>query len=80
MVIIIGAINEIEGSMDERRNLLSKLLKCAGRLPSWMKMLFTSRAEEPILQSFQNLPPVLIEQDDPRHVRHLRDSRILCVY
>ena len=72
-VILIDAVDEI-GTMGskERNEFLKFLVKSLGRFPSWVKVFLTSRPEEDIKKQLNAFDPFVIDAEDPRHEKDLR--------
>lgn len=74
-VIVIDALDEIgvQGSDDKnRRNILKWIASSVSRLPSWVKLLVTSRPETDIIKEFKVHKPKTIEANDKRHEDDLK--------
>jgi hypothetical protein len=70
MVFLIDALDEV--SLTEREPLLSILSSKIQSLPSWVKIVITSRPEPGIVKFLNRLSPFEIMEDDPRHLSDIR--------
>jgi hypothetical protein len=70
MVFLIDALDEV--SVRERQPLLHMLSSKVQSLPSWVKIVITSRPEADIVHSLSVLNPFEIKEDDPRHLQDIR--------
>lgn len=73
LVLIIDALDEVGlTNSSERSSFLDLLLIMVSQLPSFVKVLITSRPEVDILAKFIAIPQTKIDQNDERHQMDLR--------
>ena len=70
MIFLIDALDEV--SMTERQPLLHILSSKIQSLPSWVKIVITSRPEADIVSSLRRLKPLEIKEDDARHLEDIQ--------
>jgi hypothetical protein len=70
MVFLVDALDEV--SLTERKPLLYILSSKIQSLPSWVKIVITSRPEADIVKFLNRLNPFEIMEDDSRHLSDIR--------
>ena len=72
-LIIIDAVDEIDKTNNkERKEFLKFLIDFSHSLPQYIRLLITGRPENDIIEAFQPLNPLIISENDPRHIQDLQ--------
>ena len=73
MVILIDALDEVGATPSDRKDFLKLITHSFSLLPTWIRIVVTSRPEEDIVKTFSNvLEPFEIQENDVRHEADLR--------
>jgi hypothetical protein len=74
MVLLIDALDEAGAGAKQRKPLLQMISKLIKELPSWVRVVITSKPELDIEHMLKAFRPFEIKEDDPWHVADIEVS------
>jgi len=69
-LLVVDSLDEATRQPGE--TVLDVISRQAGSLPSWLRVVTTTRPEGPIMQAIQHLDPFVLEAEEPRNLEDLR--------